>query len=507
MSKLNKKVKTLIAAGVVLVLLTAALVVVLLTVGKDPGDSSDVSSTVSDPSITLIDQKQENVKNIKVTNQSGTYEIALSGDKAWKIAALDYAQDESMLSNAAQTASVITADSVLLEKQENLAEYGLDKPETVVVITYKDGTTFQMNLGIETPDGSGRYMTAEGKEPIYIYSASSASTFEYKAYDYLDTTIIDAIKTDETSSGSQAAQILADRMEISRPDLKKPFIMSKVENAGDTSMASYASYQITSPVTVAGNDEKISPLVSSLLSLNATSVVKLNPTASERKQYGFDKPAAVLKLTYEGVTYVLRVGNAVTCEATDNLDDLESGHQHTTTGHLVMLDGKNVVFEVSEMNLSFLTIKPEDLYGSFVVIPNISDVKRVTIGIDGKTHTFDLTHSKDADSDSTDLSAVKYNNSTSLSAENFKNYYQLMLGITISGSNDKTPSGTPKLTIQYDYIDSSKKSDKLELFDSGTGAIIIRCNGEANFLTRLSYVNRVIQSTDLLLQNKEIDPS
>ncbi len=509
MAKMNKKVKTLIAAIIVVVLLGAALAAVLLLQGSESGGdtSSDTSSVESDTSITLVEQKQEDVKNIHVENQKGSYDVALVGDEQWEIAQLKgFEQNANTYSAVTNAAAEISASKILLETQENLKEYGLEQPKAVVTITYKDGTTFQMNLGDDSPEG-GVYMTVAGKDPVYIYSGD-ASYFAFTPYDYLDTTIVEAIDTTtsdssgSTSSGS-TEELIVDRFEIQRPDLDKPIVLVKnEEDAEESNSVTYSTYQMTSPVKIMAADEKLGTNITGFFGLSASSVEVLKPTAAQKKERGFSNPTAIIKVNYDSKSYVLRIGNAITCEETDDPKNLESGHTHSIVGYNVMLDGKNLIYNVSPSSLPWLELEANDITSPFVVLPNILDVKRVTIAFDGKTYVFDVSNEKDED----DVSVVtaKYNGKT-LTEDYFKSYYQLLLSLTQSGINTKSVSGSPILTLQYEYTDSARKTDKLEFFDNGEGAVIIRHNGEANFLTKYSLISRIKQNTALIIQNKEID--
>ena len=94
-------------------------------------------------------------------------------------------------------------------------------------------------------------------------------------------------------------------------------------------------------------------------------------------------------VTFEGKTYTLKIGNAITCEATDDPDSLESGHQHQTVGYNVMRDGTDIIYNVSESSLPWLTLEADDIMSVFVVLPNIMDVKKVTVTFDGKAYAFE----------------------------------------------------------------------------------------------------------------------
>ena len=511
MAKMSKKVKSLILAAIILVVLGGILTLLLLLPNdSDSADSSSAGATSSDASIVLIDKEQKNVKNINIKTQNESYDIASVGDKKWEIAALKgFDQLDTMYTSVTTAAADISATKILLDKQENLAEYGLDKPATVVTVTYTDGTVFKMNLGSETPDASGRYMTVDGKDPIYIYDSYSASSFENAPYDYLDPTILN-LGTDSTSSTSSSATssgekeaVIIERFEIQRKDLDKPLIFQKLENNSDDSTGiSLGTYQITSPLSVTADDEKLGTNLTGFLTLSGSSVEVLKPSAAEKKARGFQNPTAVIKVKYDGKDYTLRVGNAITCEAEEDKDSLESGHTHTITGYNVMLDGKDLIYNVSSSSLPWLTMEAKDYMSVFVVIPNIVDVKTVTVTIGSNKYVFNLSTKKDEDDN--DIIVPKYNGTT-LTEDYFKSYYQVLLGIYQAGLNTKKVSGSPVMTLQYDYHDSSRKSDKLEYYDNGAGAIIISLNGNANFTARYSTVKKAMEDTLLIIQNKEVD--
>lgn len=514
MAKMSKKVKSLILAAIILVVLGGILTLLLLLPNdSDTADGSSADATSSDTSIVLIDKEQKDVKNINIKTEKESYDIASVGDEKWEIAALKgFDQLDTMYTSAATAAADISATKILFEKQENLAEYGLEKPATVVTVTYTDGTVFQMNLGSETPDGDGRYMTVEGKDPIYIYDSYSASSFEKKAYDYLDTTILN-LGTEDTSSTSSSAtssgeaeeEVIIERFEIQRKDLDKPLIFQKLDNSTDDSSGiSLGTYQITSPLSVTADDEKLGTNLTGFLTLSGSSVEVLKPTAAEKKARGFNDPTAVIKVKYDGKDYTLRIGNAITCEADEDPNSLESGHTHTITGYNVMLDGKDLIYSVSSYSLPWLTMEAKDYMSVFVVIPNIVDVKTVTVTIGSNKYVFNLSVIKDEDDN--DVIVPKYNGTT-LTEDYFKSYYQVLLGITQAELNTKKVSGSPVMTLQYEYHDSSRKTDKLEYYDNGAGAIIIRHNGEANFTARYSVVKKAMEDTLLIIQNKEVDPN
>lgn len=504
MAKLNKKTIRLIVGGGILLVLAVALVLLLLLLPKEEGEANTSSGgTSSDTSVKLVEQEQADVQSIHVKNSMGEYDIVLSGESEWKIEALDgFEQESSMYSLAAGEIAALSADKILYETQEELEKYGLDNPETVVTAAFKDGSTVQMNIGSEVPTG-GNYMTIEGKDPIYIYSGKSY--FDYKLTDFVSTTVFD-IESSETTSSTESGSTTTeetqyvDRMEITRTDLSKPIIFSKYEEGTDEdNIYIGGTYRMTSPSDIFVDDSKIGTTVTGFMDLYAQGVEILNPTQAQIKERGLDNPAATVRVTFEGKTYTLKIGNAITCEATDDPDSLESGHQHQTVGYNVMRDGTDIIYNVSESSLPWLTLEADDIMSVFVVLPNIMDVKKVTVTFDGKAYAFEPGKTGSGDDE---YLVPKYEGKT-LEEDYFKTYYQILLSVYQTGVNTTAATGSPMMTIQYEYLDSSKQTDKLEFYDNGAGAYIMSYNGNMGFLTRVAYLNSIKEATAMIIQNKE----
>ncbi len=509
MAKLNKKTMQLVVGGgIVAVLAIALLLLLLLPTGGEEDNSSSAASSGS-TAVTLVSQKQADVKNIHVKNENGEYDIVLTGDKVWEIEALkDFAQNTNLYSQATNEIATVKASSILLEQQEDLDKYGLDEPSTVVTATFADGTTFRMNIGGTAPTTGGNYMTVEGKDPIYIYNG--ASYFDYDLTDYVSTTIFDIESTEpvsSTTSGSSSSSTvqIVEEMEITRKDWDKPLLMKEIPEED----ASYAGtikvsgiYQMYSPAYIFVDDSKIGTTVTGFMNLSASGVEVIKPTDAEIKERGLDDPAATVRVVFEGRTYTLKIGNAITCESTEDLNALDSNHVHSTIGYNVMRDGVELIYNVAEASLPWLTMKAENIMSSLVLLPNIMEVKTVTVTFDGQTHSFEL--NKTVNDEDKEVLEPVYNGNKELSDDSFRSYYQVLLKVYQSGVNTGEAVGAPVMTIQYDYLDTDKEPDKLEFFDNGTGGYIMSRNGDMAFVTKVSYVNSVKDATAQIIQNQEV---
>ncbi len=511
MAKLTKKtIRLILCCGVAALLLIALIVLLLLPSGGAVDGSSSNASTL-DTTIKLVEQKQENVKNIHIKNKNGEYDIVTTGTKEWSIKALDgFEQVTNLYSLATNEVATVKADKILLDTQQNLEQYGLDQPTTVVTATFADGSTFQMNIGDVDPVSGGNYMTVAGKDPIYIYNG--ASYFAYDLTDYLSTTIFNIeapTTTVSTASGTQTTtdELILDKMEIHRKGESKPITLIKTDKETAEAHANLAGkYLLTSPCNAFVDDANLNNLITGFTQLTASSAEVIRPTDAEKKARGLDDPAVTVRVSYRGKTYTLLIGDAITCESTDDPDSLASNHVHSVIGYNVMRDGTDIIYQVAESNLPWMTFRTSDILSSFVVLSGIADVKTLTVTYDGQTHVFEInkqTVADGEDGEKTDYYAPIYNGKVSIDEEYFKTYYQVVLGLYQSGLNDGTTAGKLMMTVRYDYLDSSKKPDKLEIYENGTGGYILSHNGDMAYMTRLSYINNLKEATEKIIKNEE----
>ena len=67
------------------------------------------------------------------------------------------------------------AARVLQEQIDNPAEYGLDPPETYIIVTLEGGRQASVLLGNMTPDGISHYAQVEGYSPLYLVTSTWGS--------------------------------------------------------------------------------------------------------------------------------------------------------------------------------------------------------------------------------------------------------------------------------------------------------------------------------------------
>jgi hypothetical protein len=124
------------------------------------------------------------IRQIDLTNPSGTVTVARTGDKEWKITApraLDADADE--LNRIAGSAADINRESMVEDNVANPARFGLQPPQADLKFKTKEGKEYNILFGNNNPTGSSTYAAIGGKNDVFLVTSSVASNFNKKLED------------------------------------------------------------------------------------------------------------------------------------------------------------------------------------------------------------------------------------------------------------------------------------------------------------------------------------
>lgn len=145
-----------------------------------PGAASAVS-----PKILVVDPKQ--VENIAVNRASGdAISLTRAGDK-WQItqpAAM--AADPDTVNALLSSISSLSGDRLIDEHPASLNEFGLTSPPLQIEVGVKGGTRYKLQLGSDTPSGSGIYAKLADKSAVYTLPSSLKGSLDKTLSDLRD---------------------------------------------------------------------------------------------------------------------------------------------------------------------------------------------------------------------------------------------------------------------------------------------------------------------------------
>ncbi len=193
--------------------------------------------------------------------------------EAWKIVVPRQYQADTEKMNA--LLSKITSSSIkafIVEKDENLAQYGLDQPEaTLSLFVGDDKSQKTLFLGKKNASGDGVYAKHEGAENIFLVDATILDEFPKSVNDLRNKTVLSFKSPD-----------------IQKIELASPQGTIVVERESEE------EWQITQPETLKADGTEIQQFLSDVELLTAQQFV--SDPAGDLAQYGLDSPPLSIRL-------------------------------------------------------------------------------------------------------------------------------------------------------------------------------------------------------------------
>ena len=174
------KFRSLIVAAAVLLVLAGVL---YWSEHHKPKESASSTTT---PAIVKIDPATVTSLTVK-QKDAAAVTLARSGANQWKITApADFPADSSTVSSILTSLAPLNSDSIVAEKDANLAEYGLSNPSLEVDVTGKDNKTERLLFGDDAPTGGGVYVEVAGNPRVFTAGSYVRSSLNKSLGDLRD---------------------------------------------------------------------------------------------------------------------------------------------------------------------------------------------------------------------------------------------------------------------------------------------------------------------------------
>lgn len=516
---MSKRTRTLILACVAVVALGGILAALLLIPPKEGASSSEASS---DPSITLLDKSkgadgktvEDPVKTMTVKLQGEEFTLIKNADGDMVVEAYkDLPIGTSSIGYLINAITTISA-SKNLGAVENPADFGFDKPLAVVNATYHDDSAYAFELGAKTPLGDGYYYRVKDGGEVYIVDTSLGEEVTQASTAYIGTTLMTAPAKNDDDQNGQA--VLRD-MELSGSARKQPFAFRQVTSS-DTKMSLY-SYMLTKPY-LRGVNSNLAQTLSSFTSLTASSAFKAYPTKEDRTKYGFDKPYTVAKLNTAvsstkddpNASSAASSGTSSGSGETPQITYYYNVAAHTITvgskdedgNYYVMADDIPVIYLVSSASISsWVTLQYDDVADTLLFMENISNVKSMSLTVDGKETLFELSHYPDKE-EADDQLVVKVGDKA-YSTSTFRSLYQILMSVSRNGAASEKPTGTPNVVFKMTRNEENSPSTVVNMYQTSASLYTVVQNTGETYTVKASAVNTLKQRLTDYLNGKDFE--
>jgi len=498
----------IIATIVAVVLACVVLGFVLLSGEEDPANTdtdqnseTEVTDPVEDNSLVLLDKTDKGkvvLRRIDCTNKEGSYTVYYN-DKDGKFLLKGY-EDIDLSEDLVTVMKGYTATIVATEQVKNpgkLKDYGLDKPESTARITYADGTTVTLKLGKELPSGDGYYGTLDAKEGVFMFDADSVSMYRFRAAAFADTVLVSTptVKKDDTYGSAVLKEI-----QYTGKNYAQPFTMRRSYHTDGEELQLF-SYIISAPY-LRGTTDATAGYLSSMKSLNASHALYLHPTEDQKAKLGFNDPLAKIRLTMAVETSKSEDENAPNIYYNESSAVLTIGSTDSDGNYRAMLNGIDAIFLLEKEAFSSIADRTyENSVNELLFLKNIDQLGRITIEIDGKTTDFQLKHYPNEEK-LDDQMTVTAENKT-LSTTDFRELYQLLMGLARMETLDKIPEGKPVMTVKMYTTEGKFYMGATYHSISGTLCAVETTEGEV-FATRWRNVTYFMEQVENLLNGDKV---
>ena len=372
--------------------------------------------------------------------------------------------------------------------EEDESVYGFDRPFAAFCMTGKDGVKTAIIIGDWSPDGSGRYVTATGKDDVFLINDSNYGVGRYAfsnvAADLISSDVVAPVQQNEDNADYfvDAGLSLMDDITLSGCGIGTKLVF---EIAPEDLAA--LTYVLTQPSFRATNEDNVDKLFNIASSgFSAAGAYLLGYTDADLAEYGLDDPF---------VDLIIRVGDWRT--------HLSFGKERD--GYYPFIcEGSDVIYKIAVAGCDWVALKASDYYFDSLFLEYISNIAEITVETEEKTVNFRLERESPDDGTDFDVVAEGYEDVV-IDTQEFCFYYGRILALTeeeVATSN--SPTDKPFLTFRIRYIKEGKQEDVITLYRFSTRRYLFKHNGEGNSLVAASNVQDLHDCLDVLLTGEEI---
>lgn len=387
--------------------------------------------------------------------------------------------DTSNLDRLLTGISSLFAERIIDEKPTDLAPYGLKPPKATAVGTFGDGTTQTVYLGDKAPGSGTYYLQKKGDPRVYTVQMYDAEHFHWTASDLRSKVITPALNYDEVTY-------------LKLVERDGTIIEAKEKTTEETKsyQLGFGKYLLTRPYPFPrGIDtEKQDPLLKAPQGVSIEGFVADDPPDLAR--YGLARPW----------------GEALVRDKANSIDFL-FGAQKDDTQTYFMIKGRPTVYSVATSSLSFMSTKPFDIVDKFIFIPNIDQVDRIDITVDGKTHVLGIsrTTQKAEKAGEQDKIVAAYSMDGKPAVEEyFKKFYQSVIGLLADGEVRRQVPDVPEVSVRYTLNQGPSKTVTLDYAPYDRDFYAIFLDGKSVFALTRGQLNAMRAKLDLLLKGEPV---
>lgn len=506
MSKTWRNILIIVA---VIALLGGALTFLLLS-GDPQEDTEDPDSTgdsaVSEE-VTLVDIQADGdtaaspIRTAEISSAAfDTFTVVQAEDGSLVVDGFQGITPATSLFESLEAAlTSITAVKKVTET-DTPADFGFDKPQAAFKVTYENGESHAFEFGNEEPYGTGDYFRFADSSTVYLVDTTLLDTVALNPNAYISTVLYSSPALPETAANETATAVLRD-FDLSGEFYGEEELAMRFVTSEDSSDFLYTNYLITKPFVRSSNSDKLGESLVTATSLTADLAVVPRYTQKDLETYGLKDPYVKAKL-HTAVQIVTTNEDDETVEAYKNVEEhTVSLSKPDENGKLyVIVDDNPSLFQITGSNIAWLGLTYSDSVLPLLFLKNIDSVSEMIYTVNGETYDFKLTHYPEEEETEDQLKVTL--DGKVMDTENFRNLYQVAMGLSRSGETDETPSGTPEVRLQLIGNDNTKMD--IKIYNASASVYLVE-NGDEVYKVTASRVRNLISQLEHYLAGEEVN--
>jgi len=335
---------------------------------------------------------------------------------------------QTNVNNILNAIKSIKADRIVAENPDNLADFGLEKPEAVLEVNLKDGSTVTIKVGIEVIHSQGYYGMVNDDGKVYQMSRDLGLAMRYNNTDMTELEETPKIET------ANVTYIKVSYKNGTEYELKK-FDEKIYSNAGNT----LCSWKVLKPYgkEYSADETKMQDLQGLYAGISYLSCVDYK--AEDLAKYGLDDPEVVVQVGYK-VARTEKLDKPEKDPQTDQLITEKTyydpheyklfiGNKNEDGNYYVIMEGSKAVHTMDDNHVDrMINIDPFSLLDAYVMMPNISEVDKIEVVTGGKNYNMEIKRSTEKDDKGEEKTVSSYYfNGKEVEEKPFKSMYQVMI--------------------------------------------------------------------------------
>ena len=477
-------------------LLLALVALIVIYIWYDNRPTKDEVEEIA-PTIDLATLDTEQISSLHYVREDADITLVLQ-DEVWiSKEEPERPINQERITTILNAINDIKADRVIMEKPENLADYGLADPVAYLQAVQKDGTTVTIRIGNEAGESEGYYGMVNDDGIVYLLPVKLGTALQY------NNTQMTAVEESPVITAANIKYIKVEKRDGEDFELEYRK-EDKLDNAG----SDLYEWKILKPYgeDFSADNSQVSTLQSNYTSFNYISCVDYQ--GDDLTRYGLDEPMASIDIGYtETRTETLETpekdpetGEEIT-EKTYQEDyqyKVYIGNKDDQGNYYIRKEGSDYVYTISSSSIdTMLEVDAFSLLNPFVLIPNIASVDEISFDYKGTSTEMRIERKTEKNEEGEDETlSTYYFNGEVVEESAFKSLYQTLISLQFDAEavQVELPEDKAVVTLKYHLFGEQETTLEAAFLPYDESFYLVKKGDQASFLVDKRKVDDLIKA-------------